>query len=88
MEICKLFNIYDGREQKRRRGKFLYNGVNYDLAITDPEIDSKYFSPFPSIDDGIKQIPMDAKKCLLCISLAPEFNGYHFKLIAKVIENE
>lgn len=88
MEISTIFNDFQGREQKRRRGKFLYNGVNYDLAITDPEIDTKYFRPFPGIDDGIKQIAMDTEKCLLCISLAPEFNGYHYKLIATVIENE
>lgn len=88
MEICTIFNEFERREQKRRRGKFLYNGVNYDLAITDPEIDRKYFSPFPGIDDGIKQITMNVEKCLLCISLAPQFNGYHYKLIATVIENE
>lgn len=78
---------FEGREKKRRRGKFLYNGVHYDLAITDPDIDRKYFRPFPGIDDGIRQIPMDVNKCLLCISLAPKFNGYHYKLIATVIEN-
>ena len=88
MEISTVFNNFESREQKRRRGKFLYNGVNYDLAITDPEIDRKYFRPFPGIDDGIKQIAMDTEKCLLCISLAPEFNGYHYNLIATVIENE
>jgi len=88
MEICTVFNNFKGREQKRRRGKFFYSGMNYDLAITDPEIDRKYFRPFPGIDDGLKQITMDPEKCLLCISLAPEFNGYHYKLVATVIENE
>ena len=88
MEISTVYNDFEGKEQKKRRGKFNYNGMNYDLAITDPEIDNNYFRSFPSIDDGIKQIPMDTEKCLLCISLAPEFNGYHYKLIAKVIENE
>ena len=88
MEIDTFFNHFEGREQKRRRGKFLYNSVDYDLAITDPVTDRKYFSPFPGIDDGIKQITMDTEKCLLCISLAPEFNGYHYKLVATVIENE
>ena len=88
MEISTVYNDFEGKEQKKRRGKFNYNGVNYDLAITDPEIDNKYFRPFPRIDDGIKRIPMDTAKCLLCISLASQFNGYHYKLIAKVIENE
>ena len=89
MEISTVINHFEGGNQrKKRRGKFRYNGVNYDLAITDPEIDNKYFRPFPRIDDGIKRIPMDTAKCLLCISLASQFNGYHYKLIAKVIENE
>lgn len=87
MEISTIHNGFEGREKKRRRGKFFYNGVHYDLAITDPEVDRKYFRPFPGINDGVRQIPMDVKKCLLCISLAPEFNGYHYKLIATVIEN-
>lgn len=88
IEISTIYNDFEKREQKRRRGKFSYNGVNYDIAITDPDIDKKYFRPFPSISDGIKRIEMDTNKCLLCISLAPEFNGYHYKLIATVIENE
>ncbi|MCI5148863.1 MAG: hypothetical protein D3916_05645 [Candidatus Electrothrix sp. MAN1_4] len=87
MEISTVYNEFEGRKKKRRRGKFLYNSVHYDLAITDPDIDRKYFRPFPGINDGIRKISMDVTKCLLCISLAPEFNGYHYKLIATVIEN-
>jgi hypothetical protein len=88
MEIFTTYNVFEGRQQKRRRGKFSYNGETYDLAITDPDIDKKYFKPFPGNNDGIKQIPLNPEKCLLCISLAPEFNGFHYKLIAKVIEGE
>ena len=88
MEIFTTYNEFEGREQKRRRGKFSYNGVTYNLAITDPDIDKKYFRPFPGNNDGVKQITLNPEKCLLCISLAPEFNGYHYKLIAKVIEGE
>lgn len=88
MEIFSIFNEFEGREQKKRRGKFQYNGVNYDLAITDPEIHRKYFIPFPRIEDGKKQIKIDSSKCLLCISLGQEFRGYLYKLIATVIEND
>ncbi len=86
MEIST--NDFSGRERKQRRGKFSYNGINYDLAITDPEIDKKYFRPFPSIDDETKYVPLNPEKCLLCISLAPDFFGYRYKLIATVIEHE
>lgn len=88
MEINTIFNDFTGKEQKRRRGKFLYNGVNYDLAITDPEIDRKYFWPFPSIDEETRQIKMDTESCLLCISLTAELHRFHYKLVATVIENE
>ena len=88
MEISTIYNEFERREQKRRRGIFSYNSVTYNLAITDPDMDKKYFRPFPGNNDGVKQTTLNPEKCLLCISLAPEFNGYHYKLIAKVIEGE
>jgi len=88
MKIFTTYNEFEGRMQKRRRGIFSYNGVTYNLAITDPNMDKKYFRPFPRNNDGVKQITLNPEKCLLCISLAPEFKGYHYKLIAKVIEGE
>lgn len=88
MKIYTEYNPFKGYNQKKRRGIFLYNGINYNLSITDPEIDKKYFNPFPGIDDEAKEIVMDTDKCLLCISLTPEFQGSHYKLIATIIENE
>lgn len=87
MKIYTDFDGVAGKEKKRRRGIFDYNGMHYDLAITDPDIDTKYFHPFPKMGENTKNIipPTD---CLLCISLAPEFYGYHYKLIATVIEHE
>lgn len=88
MVISTEYNPFVNRNKKRRRAIFRYNDVDYDLAITDPDIHGKYFIPFPGIDDAQKTINMDIEKCLLCVSLAPEFNGYHYKLIAKIIEHE
>lgn len=87
MKISTEFNDFSGTEKKRRRGVFDYNGLHYDLAITDPDIDIKYFQPFPRVEEGIRNI-IPNNDCLLCISLAPEFYGYHYKLIATVIEYE
>ncbi|MDD3815787.1 MAG: hypothetical protein PHZ02_14210 [Desulfocapsaceae bacterium] len=87
MKIYTDFDAFAGREKKRRRGIFDYNGQHYNLAITDPDIDTKYFRPFPKIDEDAKNI-IPSNDCLLCISLAPEFHGYHYKLIATVIEHE
>ena len=88
MELYTEYNPFQGYNQKKRRGKIWYKGVLYNLAITDPEIDKKYFRPFPSIDEGVKRIELNPENCLLCISLTPEFQGYHYKVIATVIENE
>jgi len=79
MKIFTDFDAFAGREKKRRRAIFDYNGLHYDLAITDPDIDTKYFQPFPKMEEGAKII-IPEKDCLLCISLAPEFHGYHYKL--------
>lgn len=88
MVISTVYNDFSGREQKRRRAVFSYRGIDYDLAITDPDIHNKYFEPFPGINDSAKTIMMVPQKCLLCVSLAPEFGGYHYKLVANVIEHE
>jgi len=85
MKIFTNFDDFAGREKKRRRAIFEYNGLNYDLAITDPDIDRKYFQPFPKSDEDAKII-IPATECLLCVSLAPEFHGYHYKLVATIIE--
>lgn len=87
MKISTEFNEFSETEKKRRRGIFDYNGLHYDLAITDPDIDTKYFQPFPKIEEGARYITLK-NDCLLCISLAPEFHGYHYKLVATVIEHE
>jgi hypothetical protein len=88
MYIYTEFNEYKGYNQKKRRGKIWYKGLLYNLSITDPEMDSKYFFPFPGIDEGVKEIELNADGCLICVSLTPEFQGYHYKVISKVIEND
>jgi hypothetical protein len=70
--------------QKKRRAIFTYQGIRYDLALTDPEIQRKFFSGFPLVPTGpIAKGP--APDSILCVSLAPEWNGKHYKLIAAVI---
>jgi hypothetical protein len=88
MRIYTEYNQFQGYDQKKRRGKIWYNSIEYDLAITDPEIDKKYFRPFPGIDDGVKEFDVVPETCVICVSLTPEFNGSHYKVIATVIEND
>jgi hypothetical protein len=71
---------------KRRRGVFSYNGVRYNLSMTDPVASEKYCPNLSQQDFG----PIGIKNpgnCYLCISITPEFKGYHYKIISTVIES-
>lgn len=69
---------------KRHRLRFSYNGLSYDLAITDPLISELVG----------EQTVLIVRKGLACISLAPAFVNqydgiaYHYKLAAMVISYE
>lgn len=54
----------------QRRGKFKYNNVEYDLAITDPNFE--------------KYEEQDLLNKFLCISLSGQFNGFCYKIIASI----
>jgi hypothetical protein len=56
-------------EYERRRASFFYNGIHYDLAVTDPNFDRV-------ISEGHKNI--------LCISLGEVFEGNCYKLVATI----
>jgi hypothetical protein len=76
---------WSGGQQKKRRALFYYQGVSYNLALTDPVIGDRYFQDFEDMrDQDIK--PRCGDNCLLTVSLTPEFNGFHYKIVAAVIE--
>ena len=62
-----LYNTGDGK----RRTSFTYNGIAYDLAVTDPKFD---------------EIVRDNREVnqILCISLGEEYQGYCYKLVATI----
>ena len=70
--LVKVQNLklYFGSENKKR-AKFSYNKINYDLAVTDPA--------FISIKGDEK-----SKYGVLCISLGAVFHGSCFKLVAGI----
>lgn len=86
MKIWTEPNPFSGGNKKQRRAIFRYRNIKYDLAITDPDIGKKYFQPFPKLEEDTKTIYLNSSSCLLCVSLTPEFNGYHYKVVATVIE--
>jgi len=58
-------------DDDRRRASFTYNGINYDLAVTDPKFD---------------EIVREQREVtgILCISLGEEYQGYCYKLVATI----
>jgi hypothetical protein len=79
------FRDDNGQSKKKRRAHFDYNGINYDLAMTDHRMQQRYFPAFPNVPTGVLANG-PARDSILCVSLAPEFGGYHYKLAATVIE--
>lgn len=79
---------WDGKASQRCRAMFDYRGKQYDFSMTDPVAREKYCSPFPKQDDGAKTVRLaSGKDCILCVSITPSFNGYHYKIAATVIED-
>jgi hypothetical protein len=71
---------YGGGSRRRVRAKFQFNGVAYNFVVTDPWVETKYFS---GQDDTFR-----INKSRLCVSLAEVVNGNATKLVAAVITPE
>lgn len=81
------WTIFEEECHKRRRAIFDYKGIEYNLALTDPAIQDKYCRQFPKPEEAPKIITLPSGgTCQLCVSLAPAFHGYHYKVVATVIE--
>jgi hypothetical protein len=78
---------FSGKTTKKRRGIFIYQGNEYDLGLTDPKMQAKYFPNFQQMSEGWVA-PGPPSVAALCISLTPVFEttGYHYKLVAAVFE--
>ena len=79
---------WDGQYKARRRAIFTYNGVEYDLGITDPIFLEKYRGQYPAKGERPNVFSIGSGNGVyLCVSLAPEFNGYHYKVAATIFES-
>jgi hypothetical protein len=79
-------NVWEGVETKRVRGVFTYGTQRYNFSMTDPIARRKYFPNWPSVPRERVE-PKQGGDLLLCVSLTPELNGYHYKIVATVIES-
>lgn len=86
--IWEAQDDFRGGPHKHRRAIFSYTGTEYNLSITDPTMDERYFDPFPAFNQPARDlVPRNPANCLLVISLAAPFkDGYHYKVVATVLE--
>ena len=84
LTLCEVTNLklYPqkkyGSFKKHFKAKFIFNGEEYDnITVTDPEY-------YPEDYDYDEYIVGDA---YLFLSVGEKFNGYHYKLIAKIFES-
>jgi hypothetical protein len=86
--IWEETNRFEGGPRRRRRAVFDYNGRRYDLPITDPTMEQRYFTPFPPHGAPARIVhPRDPGRCLLVVSLSAPFrDGNRYKIAATVIE--
>lgn len=71
---CTFYND----ENEKLRVKFSYNGIDYDLPVTDPA-----FINYMQVK-GLDHINT-CKNYYFTISLGEEFEGWHYKLVAGVL---
>ena len=87
VRLWREFNQFKGYVQRKSRAVFTYAGNEYSLSITDPLFSQRHCRYHPEQGKGhIDVTPPCANTCLLCVSLTPPFNGYHYKVLATVVE--
>jgi hypothetical protein len=87
VELSMEHNGFKNKDQKKTRAKFIYREQEYQMSITDPIFTDCYCTGVPAL--GAKPLvvrPPFGDACLLCVSLTREFNGYHYKVVAAVLE--
>lgn len=69
----------DGAVRKKIRVKFKYKSIDYDLAVTDVDIENQYKSK----DEG--EYDLNFKGIYICVSIGEPFNEYYYKLASAII---
>ncbi|MTW23128.1 dual OB domain-containing protein [Allochromatium palmeri] len=63
---------------EKLRARFVHQAVTYDLVVTDPDLKAAYAG---RPDGVLEQQP----NSFVCVSLAPPWNGYAYKLAAAIL---
>lgn len=87
IELSYEHNPFKNYNQRKTRVRFVYRGQEYLMNLTDPAFTAKHCTTYPALRASPTVIrPPYGDKCLLCVSLTPVFNGYHYKVVATVLE--
>ncbi len=87
VELTNDYNPWEGHHEAKRRACFTYKGHDFSLGLTDPVFIENHAKTFPSAGKpAIVVRPSD--NCLVCVSLTPKYEktGYHYKVVATVLE--
>ncbi|MCF7837614.1 MAG: hypothetical protein K9N49_03200 [Candidatus Marinimicrobia bacterium] len=86
--IWEAIDKFRGGPHKNRRAIFTYAGTEYDMPITDPTMETRYFQPFPDVNQPPREIaPKHPPNCLMVVSLTVPFtDGYHYKVAATILD--
>lgn len=80
---------HDPTTPRRPRARFGYAGIEYEMNITDPVFLDRWCRGCPEPGEAARVVrPVFGDRCLLCVSLTPLFHGYHYKVVATVLEIE
>ncbi|MFX0204361.1 MAG: hypothetical protein ACFFDT_00120 [Candidatus Hodarchaeota archaeon] len=73
--------------KRRLKAIFYYENDRYELQVTDPLVWKYLDSQFPKEGEPDKRITLPkGDKYYLCISLAGEWEGKHYKLVATILD--
>jgi len=82
------WNEYDGELSQQRKAKFTYRKVEYEFGLTDPVFSQRYRKQFPAKGQPANTFEVTPKGgCYLCVSLTPQWESYHYKVVATVLES-
>lgn len=82
------FSLPSQWTKARQRVVFQYQDQEYDLALTDPIVTDRYADRIPPPGRPPVEFALPCgDSCILCVSLAGEYQGKHYKLVATIFEN-
>ena len=85
--LWRKYDKFKDHERLRTDAEFEYRDQRYLLNVTDPRLETRHHWQHPPRDAEPLEIRLPGgDNCRLCVSLTPPFEGYHYKVVACVLE--